>query len=90
MIKIRFEFTRFLFKLQNVVKIEFISIKGGVYLGVLQPDVILQVDGPSYSWGSFSGKVYSIPCFLHHPCWYNNELHVIFVSFMPELQLKVL
>lgn len=53
MIKIRFEFTRFLFKLQNVVKIEFIPIKGGVYLGVLQPDVFLQVDGPSYNWGSF-------------------------------------
>ena len=33
MIKIRFEFTRFLFKLQNVVKIEFISIKGACIWG---------------------------------------------------------
>lgn len=48
LIKIFFEFTPFLLNLQNVVKIEFISLqaKGGVYLEVLQPDVFLQVDGP--------------------------------------------
>ena len=55
LIKIRFEFDRF-FKLQNVVKVEFISIhaRGEIYLGMAEliAGCIFLVTGRwAYKWG---------------------------------------